>query len=215
MPVPEQAKLLVEHCYWLYSRVNEPIKTMHVTGSRALSLVLPSGRHTFRLLISATRLGHFLTVLGKPRLHFAPNESQKGGASDTLTLHLGDEESLLRNALTNIPLRGRQIASRLVDLVREAATKLLQLSQPENVTYDEQRVEPPTTVAQNQPDDDMLPNVVVHAPLIRANWCNEKGNLLERLVDIRAVLSELLGPDASKGEMRLLLKVSVLYGREN
>ncbi|TPP67005.1 hypothetical protein FGIG_05911 [Fasciola gigantica] len=63
IPPPPAATLIVESQHWLVSRLGEPVKRLDVTGSRTISLLLPPGRHSYRLLIHAP-MGYVLQILG-------------------------------------------------------------------------------------------------------------------------------------------------------
>ncbi|VDP81804.1 unnamed protein product [Echinostoma caproni] len=62
MPPPAAATLIVETQHWLKNQLGEPVKRLDVTGTRALSLLLPPGRHSYRLLLHAP-LGFVLQML--------------------------------------------------------------------------------------------------------------------------------------------------------
>ncbi|VDP98583.1 unnamed protein product, partial [Trichobilharzia regenti] len=94
MPTDPPSTLLVEYYHWNESRQGDPIKRLETTGSRAMSLLLPSNRHCYKLSISAP-LGYVFTVLARLRSSSAENSDSpaKGKAKNEIEIYSDDNLS--------------------------------------------------------------------------------------------------------------------------
>ncbi|KAF6777231.1 hypothetical protein AHF37_03080 [Paragonimus kellicotti] len=64
---PAPATLVIESFQWLSDHLGQPLKRIDVTGCRAISVCLPSGRHCLSIMVHSP-LGFHLTVIGALRL---------------------------------------------------------------------------------------------------------------------------------------------------
>lgn len=190
-PSPAPATLIVESHHWLDNRLGVPLKRLDVTGSRTVSLLLPPGRHSYRLLVHAP-MGYVLQVLGtvvevpdvaelssvqqhteavvtntgagpaltdeKPHItssekpmqsmpktgttqrttsaRFRPctsGQTKQTGNSvwSILNVQLGDEDTLLTEALSLTPVRMRLHAQRLIRALGQLGLAYSDLTQPD------------------------------------------------------------------------------------
>ncbi|CAH8435888.1 unnamed protein product [Dicrocoelium dendriticum] len=141
---PSVVTVVIETCHWFPPRLGEPVKRLQVSGSRAASLFLPSGRHSFAINISSP-LGYNLTVLGAAQTSSSDNVDEKLGPCSTLIhkssgnsaeaaapyLYLGDEDHILSTGLTTLPLSLRQYSDHLVESMHEFGVALACLSNPD------------------------------------------------------------------------------------
>ncbi|KAF8567985.1 hypothetical protein P879_03063 [Paragonimus westermani] len=166
LPPPAPATLVIESVQWLSEHLGQPLKRIDVTGCRAISVCLPSGRHCLSIMVHSP-LGFHLTVIGAPRLprveksptdrpvaddkltdekssypvvrEARPISSAKGGQNTrttcnmgSLLVHLGDEDCVLSNGLSQLPQRIRQHADQLVNSLYKLAIATASLSNPDS-----------------------------------------------------------------------------------
>ncbi|KAF5404057.1 hypothetical protein PHET_02348 [Paragonimus heterotremus] len=74
LPPPAPATLVIESSHWLSHHLGQPLKRIDVTGCRAISVCLPSGRHCLSIMVHSP-LGFHLTVIGALRMPQVDNSS--------------------------------------------------------------------------------------------------------------------------------------------
>ncbi|CAH8559698.1 unnamed protein product [Schistosoma turkestanicum] len=128
------SSLLVESYHWHQSKQGDPIKYLETTGNSSISLLLPSSRYSYKLIITAP-LGYFITIIGRVRSTILNNSSEQFiekhissiKTISSMNLLFGDYDYILTNGIITCPLLIKYYANQCIDSMFNAGQTLEQL----------------------------------------------------------------------------------------